>query len=210
MCVLLRHVKGQSVGANRHAPRFSIERAGLQSHQRRWPLVGRCRKVSRMPTMFNRTQSLDDVVNAENAFKEARAACNRGDHFAALPLFRLAAEQGNAEAQYALGLIYINGRGTPTDFIEAAHWFRRGAEQGDMDSLYMLGCCYDEGWGVQKNDVQAYAWLSLAAALGYERAIEELARVSTRMTPAQIAEAEKFARDTGIQAITPPCDRAPR
>jgi TPR repeat protein len=149
-------------------------------------------------------------MNAAEAHIEGSAAHKRGDYVEALRLFRVAAEQGGAEAQYVLGVMYINGRGTPTDYEEAAKWFHRGAEQGDIDSLYMLGCCYDEGWGVQKNDVHAHMWLSLAAGTGYERAIEDLARVAKRMTPSQIAEAEKLVSDAGAQPIIPPCDRTAR
>lgn len=145
-------------------------------------------------------------MNSDEIYEKAVEACNRSDHVAALPLFRRAAEQGHDEAQYALGLIYINGRGTSVDYSEAAEWFRRGAEQGNLDCLYMLGCCYDEGWGVPKDDIQAYAWLSLAADTGYIRAIEELARVIKRMTPTQIAHAKKIAIEIGIKAIIPARD----
>ena len=43
---------------------------------------------------------------------------------------RLAAEQGNADAQYVLGAMYYSGRGTEPSDVEAAHWFRQAAVQG--------------------------------------------------------------------------------
>lgn len=145
-------------------------------------------------------------MNSDEVYKKAVEACNRSDHVGALPLFHRAAELGNAEAQYALGLIYVNGRGTSVNYSEAAKWFRRGADQGNLDCLYMLGCCYDEGWGVSKDHIQAYAWLSLAADTGYIRATEELARIEKHMTPTQIAHAKKVAGDIGIEAIIPAGD----
>ena len=38
--------------------------------------------------------------------------------------------QGNADAQFSLGVLYAEGRGVPQDYVEAARWFRRAAEQG--------------------------------------------------------------------------------
>ena len=43
---------------------------------------------------------------------------------------RLAAEQGDADAQYNLGAMYDNGRGVPEDDAEAVRWFRLAVEQG--------------------------------------------------------------------------------
>ena len=53
-----------------------------------------------------------------------------GDYAAALKELRPAAEQGHADAQYSLGLMYAEGQGVPTDDTEVAKWFRKAAEQG--------------------------------------------------------------------------------
>ena len=45
--------------------------------------------------------------------------------------FRLSAEQGNADAQGNLGLIYVTGQGVTQDFKEAAKWYRLAAVQGN-------------------------------------------------------------------------------
>ena len=55
-----------------------------------------------------------------------------------------AAEQGDAEAQRALGLMYDNGRGVPQDYVEAIVWYRRAAEQGDAGAQLFLGNMYRE------------------------------------------------------------------
>ena len=47
----------------------------------------------------------------------------RQDYAEALRWWRLAAEQGNAAAQYSLGAIYADGRGVPQDYVEAHMWF---------------------------------------------------------------------------------------
>ena len=50
----------------------------------------------------------------------------------------MAAEQGVAEAQFALGLLYYIGNGVPQDYAEAAGWFRKAAVQGNKDAKEAL------------------------------------------------------------------------
>ena len=59
----------------------------------------------------------------------------------AVKWFRRAANQGYAEAQYDLGLIYFNGRGVTRDNGEAAKWFLKSAEQGHENAPYYLARC---------------------------------------------------------------------
>ena len=56
--------------------------------------------------------------------------------------YRRAAEQGNAEAQFNLGLMYFNGRGVAQDYKVAAQWYRRAAEQGHAEGQTALGAMY--------------------------------------------------------------------
>jgi TPR repeat protein len=52
----------------------------------------------------------------------------------AVKWYRKAAEQGNAPAQYSLGVMYEDGRGVTKDESEAVKWYRKAAEQGDADA----------------------------------------------------------------------------
>ena len=81
----------------------------------------------------------------------------RGDYATALREWRPLAEQGDAEAQFNLGLMYANGEGVPEDDVQAAFWFRKAAEQGDAAAQNNLGVRYDNGEGVPEDYVQAYA-----------------------------------------------------
>ena len=45
--------------------------------------------------------------------------------------YRMAAEQGNPDAQFNLGLSYAKGQGVAKDNAEAVHWYRLAAEQGN-------------------------------------------------------------------------------
>lgn len=116
------------------------------------------------------------------------------DFVEAVKWFRLAAEQGHAIAQYDLGSKYSISAGVPQDNAEMAKWFRLAAEQGHALAQVSLGSMYDFGAGVPKDYVQSHMWFSLAAAQGLPVA-ELRDRVAAKMSSAQIAEAEKLARE---------------
>ena len=108
---------------------------------------------------------------------------------------RRAAEQGNASAQFNLGLMYDNGEGVPEDDREAVKWYRKAAEQGNLFAQYNLGVMYAKGEGVPEDYVKAYAWVNLAAARGDEKAVEAKDRIRRRMTAEQLAEAQKLSAE---------------
>ena len=101
--------------------------------------------------------------------EDGLAAAERSDYAAALKYWRPLAEQGDAELQFTIGLIYNYGQGVPQDHAEAASWFRLAAEQGDVHAQNDLGLIYEKGWGVQQDYLQALMWFNLAAMQGYER-----------------------------------------
>ena len=63
-------------------------------------------------------------------FGKGYAAYEAGDYAEAVKCYRKAAEQGDAAAQYNLGVIYYNGEGVTQDYAEAVKWYRKAAEQG--------------------------------------------------------------------------------
>ncbi|MFA5922254.1 MAG: tetratricopeptide repeat protein [Methylococcaceae bacterium] len=80
---------------------------------------------------------------------------------------RIKAEQGDAEAQLILGLMYNEGQGDVTkDYSQAVTWFRKAAEQGLAMAQYNLGVMYASGEGVAQDDEQAVAWYLKAAEQG--------------------------------------------
>ena len=76
------------------------------------------------------------------------------------------AEQGDAEAQSALGIMYDLGEGVPEDDAEAVKWYRKAAEQGNADAQCNLGIMYDLGEGVPEDDAEAAKWFRKAAEQG--------------------------------------------
>ena len=130
--------------------------------------------------------------------------------------------QGNAEAQFQLGIIYELGRGVPEDSAEASRWFRmtaflgievrrgRGvpqdyaesvkwwrasAEQGLGVSQLELGSSYAEGEGVLQDYVQAHKWYNLSTVSGKEAAVPFRDHLAKKMTSEQVAEAQRLATE---------------
>jgi TPR repeat protein len=108
--------------------------------------------------------------------------------------YRLAAEQGNMNAQFNLGAKYDNGEGVPQNYAEAVKWYRLAAEQGNFVAQNQLGIMYANGNGVPQNYVEAYKWSALAAAKNAFFA-EARDAVRRRMTPSQVAEGQKLAAE---------------
>ena len=139
---------------------------------------------------------------AAGPFEDADAAYERGDFATATRLWRPLAEQGLAAAQFNLALMYDKGRGVPQDYVQVVKWYRLAADQGLAAAQSNLGTRYDEGRGVPQDYVQAHKWFNLAAsqypASEKERrdiAVKNRDIVAAKMTPAQIAEAQKLARE---------------
>ena len=112
-------------------------------------------------------------VSAAGPLEDAEAAYQAGNYPSALRLFQLLANQGNAQAQHNVGVIYANGRGVPQDYILAHMWFNLAASQGDAD------------------------------------AAEAREQVAKSMSPTQVAEAQKMAREWKPKSDGPAKKRIP-
>ena len=105
------------------------------------------------------------VGYAQN-FEEGAVAAKRGDYAEALRIWEPLAEQGDATAQYNLGVMYNYGRGVAQDFKTSANWFHLAAEQGAAKAQYNLGVMYYDGNGVRQDYKTARKWFQLAAEQG--------------------------------------------
>ena len=90
----------------------------------------------------------------------------------------------------------------PEDHAEAVERYREAAEQGDAEAQSILGLMYFTGRGVLQDYVEAHMWLNLAASRfsaaetrNRDQAIRDRDHVAAKMTPAQVAEAQKLARE---------------
>ena len=86
----------------------------------------------------------------------------------------VAAEQGDADAQFRLGEMYKYGRGIRQDDEEAVKWYRQAAEQGHAAAQKKLGWMYANGRGVRQDDEEAVKWYRLVAEQGHAAAQNKL------------------------------------
>ena len=128
-------------------------------------------------------------------FEDGYAAFESGDYAQAMKWFRLGADQGDAFAQYNLGFMYQEGQGVPQDYAEAVKWYRLAADQGLANAQSNLGNMYYNGQGVLQDYVLAHMWFNLAAARGEEAAVKNRDVTASEMTPDQLTEAQRLARD---------------
>jgi len=89
----------------------------------------------------------------------------------AFQLHKLAAAQGHAQAQNALGNFCQSGHGIKIDSKAAALWYRRSADQGFPTAQYNIGRNFDNGMGVAQSHAEAAKWYRLAVAQGYTDAL---------------------------------------
>jgi TPR repeat protein len=121
------------------------------------------------------------LLSASSAFAGASADCaaafyGRQDYAEALPLCQPLAEQGDAKAQYALGFMYELGKGVSQNYVLSHMWFNLAAAHSHAD----------------------FADYGKLADIMYEAAksnAEMRDRLANKMTPEQVAEAQRLARE---------------
>ena len=128
-------------------------------------------------------------------FAKGWAAAQSGDYATALKEWMPLAEQGDAVAQYNLGIMYDNGRGVIQDYKTAAEWYTRSAEQGHADAQHNLAVSFALGEGVIEDKVYAHMWANIARSNGNENASKVLDILVKEMTPSQIEKAQDLARE---------------
>ena len=108
-----------------------------------------------------------DVKAGENAY-------HRGDYATALREWQPLAKQGDAVAQYHLGLLYANGQGVPKDDAQARQWYEKAAVQDHVEAQVNLGMLFDYGRGGPQDFKMAVRWYLRSANQGNELAQRKL------------------------------------
>ena len=144
--------------------------------------------VRMLPLPFTANMAMADD------FDDALANYENGDYATAFKLIKPLADQGYAEAQHNLGVMYQFAEGVIKINEEAARWFRLAAEQGFANAQTNLGNMYLSGEGVLQDDKKAYMWWNVARANDDDKADHNIKSIIQRMTPADIATAEDMAR----------------
>jgi len=104
--------------------------------------------------------------NAAESPDTAVAAYQRKDYEVAYQLALPAAQAGDANAQYLLGMQFWRGRGVVRNDADAARWFTSAAEQNHSDAMTDLAAMYRLGEGVEKDTRRAFSLLMKAADMG--------------------------------------------
>jgi len=120
------------------------------------------RKFAALLLLFGMFCSITGYAGVE----DAKATFDKGDYAKALQEVEPLAQQGNADAQKLLGLMYYRGNGLPKDYKKAFAWSLKAAEQGHAGAQFNLGNFYINGEGVHQNYDKAVEWYRKAAEQG--------------------------------------------
>ena len=133
---------------------------------------------SQEPVVVSKADTECDATNStEDCFSRGRRAEQDRRREDAARWYRRAAERGHAEAQFQLGLMYLNGQGVRHAYDAAACWLREAADHGHALAQRNLAVLYFKGEGVPRDHAAAVEWLNRAACQGCVSAQMDLARV---------------------------------
>ncbi|TKB65031.1 MAG: sel1 repeat family protein [Nitrospira sp.] len=110
-------------------------------------------------------------------FKMGMDAYQRGDYATALGEWQPLAEQGQAIAQYQLGLLYANGKGVEKDDAKARKWYEKSAIQGHTEAQVNFGILLLYARGGQQDYKMAMYYLRLSANKGHDLAQRKLGQM---------------------------------
>jgi len=110
-------------------------------------------------------------------FTKGQDAYSSGDYQTAMSEWQPLAEEGNAEGQFGMGLLYANGFGVDLNDDLALKWYGAAAEQGHADAQCNLAVMHANGWGVPQSDEVSFYWYSMAAEQGVTQAQIAIAKM---------------------------------
>jgi TPR repeat protein len=166
-----QYVYGQVGGQSRQLPEYNLIR---NSGHNSGDFVFFRRTTA--PAKLSPTPATPSGADVAGIVASAKGYYTAGQYERALPLFRSAAESGNAEAAVYVGYMHETGRGgLPKDDVQALSWYRGAAEAGDAQGMNNLGIMYRDGrGGLPKDDLQAVNWFRKAAEAGAPRGMSSL------------------------------------
>jgi TPR repeat protein len=138
---------------------------------------------------------LSGACSAFAAPNKAFSALANHDYATAYKEFKILADQGDAPSQYNLAVMCKNGKGMPPNYTEAFKWYRMAADQGHVKAQFNVARMYYEGQGVKQDYLLASMWAELAGMHGDAEALKLKDTVAHLITPAQLAEAQRMARE---------------
>jgi TPR repeat protein len=137
-------------------------------------------------------------IAAAGAFEDGADEYRRGNISAALKDWQPLAESGNAEAQFAVGSLYLNGQGVARDFTAAETWLRKAADQGLVKAATNLGTLYAMG----KPGADGKSSPDYAAALGWYRKAADKGDAMAQLAVGRMYEVGQGVPADATQAMT--------
>lgn len=129
-----------------------------------------------------------------------------GENDSAIAYLRKSAEQGNAEGQYNLSVMYSSGDAVPKNIPESMKWLQLAAEQGNSKAVNAMAQHYISGEAANQDSAEALSWIKRAADINHIPAINALAvayrngRYGLAIDPAQAAQLE--TRSLKLRGLT--------
>ncbi|MBP3298466.1 MAG: sel1 repeat family protein [Muribaculaceae bacterium] len=152
--------------------------------------------------------------NTDGYYELGMSLYEQGDYKEALKQFGMSAKEGNHDAQYQIGLMFLEGKGVNANPADAAYWFRKAAQNGHAASQFEIGYCFANGVGVQPDERIAAEWFWRAAEQGDPDAAFYLARMyrDGKGMNANIEKARKYyeiAAKAGLPEATDELNQLP-
>lgn len=127
---------------------------------------------------------------------EAKAAADAGQYQKALGMYTTLAEEGDAKAQYNLGLMHLYGDGTKQNSTEALSWFKKSADAGFPEAQYRTGVMYFNGDGIAADYDTAMSYYRKAAEQGHAKSMLNMGLIYLKgeIVPQDDAEAAEWLK----------------
>jgi len=156
-----------------------------------------------LPDVAQPPRTATPVPLTSKANFEFDTAAAPSDPVAATKWYLQAAQKGIPQAQYAVAIRYLEGKGISKDLGIAARWFRRAAEQGHAAAQNNLGMLYLNGWGVQASTAEARKWFERSARAGEAGGQQNLGAmyINGRGVLVNYLEGSKWVRKAADQGL---------
>ena len=116
------------------------------------------------------------------------------DCYEAIKWIGMAAEMGNAEALFNMGIFYLEGMGCDQDMEKCANYLHRAARRRHPEAQFAYADLLSNGWGVEQDEKRAMKWYLDAAENGHVEAMYRLGEIyeEGRIVPEDLAAAAKW------------------
>jgi len=111
----------------------------------------------------------------------------------AIKWYKIAKDNGSAEAEYRLGLIYVGGDGVPSNYSQGFKFLIASAKKGYNHAQGEVSSLYLSGKGVRQNLILAHVWSNIGTANKDEFSSIIRRRVEEKLSPAEINQAQEIA-----------------